>query len=136
LSSLPSPAHLLPPLLLLPLLPYADSLWPYCLPARLLPPLLLLLLLLLLPHADSLCLDCLPLPSAAASAAASAASCRLAVSPPPSPTHLLPPQVREVIHDFHNSRYATCFAALEALRPVIACDIHLHDHATTLYRCV
>jgi hypothetical protein len=50
--------------------------------------------------------------------------------------HLLLLQVREVIHDFHNSRYATCFAALEALRPVIACDIHLHDHATTLYRCV
>jgi hypothetical protein len=43
-------------------------------------------------------------------------------------------QVREIIHDFHNSRYATCFAALEALRPVIACDIHLHDHATALYR--
>lgn len=43
-------------------------------------------------------------------------------------------QVREVVHDFYNSRYATCFSQLEALRPVIAVDIHLHDHAAALYR--
>ncbi|WIA41006.1 hypothetical protein OEZ86_004647 [Tetradesmus obliquus] len=46
------------------------------------------------------------------------------------------PEVREIVNDFHNSRYATCFAALEALRPAIACDIHLHDHAAALYRQV
>lgn len=45
-------------------------------------------------------------------------------------------QVREVVHDFYNSRYATCFAQLEALRPILACDIHLHDHLNTLYRDV
>eukprot|EP00775_Hariotina_reticulata_P007615 gene7612-7817_t len=44
------------------------------------------------------------------------------------------PEVREVIHNFYNSRYATCFTQLEALRPVLSCDIHLHDHAAALYR--
>lgn len=37
-----------------------------------------------------------------------------------------------MVHDFYNSRYATCFAQLEALRPVLAADIHLHDHVKTL----
>lgn len=39
-----------------------------------------------------------------------------------------------MVHDFYNSRYATCFAQLEALRPVLACDVHLYDHMTALYR--
>ncbi len=41
----------------------------------------------------------------------------------------LHPQVRDLIHDFHNSRYASCLAHLAALRPALALDIHLHDHA-------
>lgn len=39
------------------------------------------------------------------------------------------PQVRDLIHDFYNSRYASCLAHLAALRPALALDIHLHDHA-------
>jgi COP9 signalosome complex subunit 1 len=45
---------------------------------------------------------------------------------------LLPLQVRDMVHDFYNSRYATCFAALEALKPILAIDIHLHDHVKAL----
>lgn len=37
-----------------------------------------------------------------------------------------------MVHDFYNSRYATCFAALEALKPQLAVDIHLHDHVKAL----
>jgi COP9 signalosome complex subunit 1 len=42
--------------------------------------------------------------------------------------------VRDIVHDFYNSRYATCFAALESLRPQLAVDIHLHDHVAALLR--
>lgn len=38
-------------------------------------------------------------------------------------------QVRDLISDFYNSRYASCLAHLAALRPALALDIHLHDHA-------
>lgn len=41
-------------------------------------------------------------------------------------------QVRDMVHDFYNSRYATCFAALEALKPMLSIDIHLHDHVKAL----
>jgi COP9 signalosome complex subunit 1 len=41
-------------------------------------------------------------------------------------------QVRDMVHDFYNSRYATCFAALESLKPLLAMDIHLHDHVKAL----
>lgn len=41
-------------------------------------------------------------------------------------------QVRDVVHDFYNSRYATCFSQLEALKPALAIDIHLHDHVKAL----
>lgn len=37
-----------------------------------------------------------------------------------------------MVHDFYNSRYATCFAALESLKPLLAMDIHLHDHVKAL----
>ncbi len=40
--------------------------------------------------------------------------------------------MRDIVHDFYNSRYATCFAALEALKPSLAMDIHLHDHVKGL----
>lgn len=42
------------------------------------------------------------------------------------------PEVRDMVHDFYNSRYATCFAALEALKPQLSVDIHLHDHVKAL----
>lgn len=43
-----------------------------------------------------------------------------------------PWQVRDMVHDFYNSCYATCFAALESLKPLLAMDIHLHDHVKAL----
>ena len=42
-------------------------------------------------------------------------------------------QVRELIHDFHASRYASCLKYLEQLRPTLALDVHLHDHVDKLY---
>lgn len=50
------------------------------------------------------------------------------------PPCLSQPQVREIVHDFYHSRYGRCFAALEALRPQLAVDIHLHDHTPALLR--
>lgn len=37
--------------------------------------------------------------------------------------------MRDLISDFYNSRYSSCLAHLKALRPALALDIHLHDHA-------
>ena len=43
------------------------------------------------------------------------------------------PQVREAVHDFFHSRYASCLAHLEKLRPDLLLDLHLHDHVKQLY---
>ncbi|CAA7410875.1 unnamed protein product [Spirodela intermedia] len=45
----------------------------------------------------------------------------------------LVPEVRELIHDFYASRYASCLEYLENLRGNLLLDIHLHDHVETLY---
>ncbi|XP_078445627.1 COP9 signalosome complex subunit 1 isoform X2 [Wolffia australiana] len=45
----------------------------------------------------------------------------------------LVPEVRELIHDFYASRYASCLDYLENLRGNLMLDIHLHDHVETLY---
>eukprot|EP00270_Netrium_digitus_P022111 TRINITY_DN977_c0_g1_i1.p1 TRINITY_DN977_c0_g1~~TRINITY_DN977_c0_g1_i1.p1 ORF type:complete len:449 (-),score=121.18 TRINITY_DN977_c0_g1_i1:57-1403(-) len=45
----------------------------------------------------------------------------------------LVPEVRELIHDFHASRYASCLNYLQKLKPSLMWDIHLHDHVNTLY---
>lgn len=44
------------------------------------------------------------------------------------------PDVRELINDFHNSRYSACLACLERMRPQLALDIHLHGHVESLYQ--
>merc|ERR1712137_1438581 len=43
------------------------------------------------------------------------------------------PEVRELVHDFYASRYASCLAYLEKLKPDLMLDIHLHAHVGTLY---
>jgi len=43
------------------------------------------------------------------------------------------PQVREAVHDFFHSKYASCLALLEKLKPDLLMDIHLHDHVAQLY---
>ncbi|KAK1322585.1 COP9 signalosome complex subunit 1 [Acorus calamus] len=48
----------------------------------------------------------------------------------------LVPEVRELIHDFYASRYATCLEYLENLKETLLLDIHLHDHVETLYTLI
>ena len=43
------------------------------------------------------------------------------------------PQVREALHDFFHSRYASCLALLDKLKPDLLLDLHLHDHVEQLY---
>jgi len=43
------------------------------------------------------------------------------------------PEVRELVHDFYGSRYASCLKYLEKLRPDLLLDIHLREHVVTLY---
>eukprot|EP00249_Psilotum_nudum_P022508 c28543_g1_i4 orf=536-1432(+) len=45
----------------------------------------------------------------------------------------LVPEVRELIHDFYASRYASCLGYLQKLKPNLLLDIHLYDHVETLY---
>ena len=37
-------------------------------------------------------------------------------------------QVREAVHDFYLSRYASCLDHLAKLRADLCLDLHLHDH--------
>ena len=46
--------------------------------------------------------------------------------PPPS-------QLRDLIKDFYNSRYASCLSALDTLMPSLLLDMHLGSHAAALY---
>jgi len=48
----------------------------------------------------------------------------------------LTPEVRELIHDFYNSRYASCLNYLEKLKPSLLLDIHLHEHVNFLYQSI
>lgn len=41
-------------------------------------------------------------------------------------------QLREVINDFYNSKYAPCIAGLERLRAALRLDVHLWDHVESL----
>jgi len=45
----------------------------------------------------------------------------------------LVPEVRELTHDFYNSRYASCLKILDKLKADLLLDLHLHDHVETLY---
>ncbi|KAL6981884.1 COP9/signalosome complex subunit Csn1 [Sarracenia purpurea var. burkii] len=42
-------------------------------------------------------------------------------------------EVRELIHDFYSSHYASCLDYLGSLKANLLLDIHLHDHVETLY---
>ena len=56
---------------------------------------------------------------------------------PPSPRqHHPPPQVRELIHHFHESRYAACLAGLDRLRPAAELDLHLREHVGPLWDAI
>ncbi|KAA8545696.1 hypothetical protein F0562_020853 [Nyssa sinensis] len=45
----------------------------------------------------------------------------------------LVPEVRELIHDFYSSHYASCLDYLGSLKANLMLDIHLHDHVEILY---
>ncbi|XAR63100.1 hypothetical protein NMG60_11022924 [Bertholletia excelsa] len=45
----------------------------------------------------------------------------------------LVPEVRELIHDFYSSHYASCLDYLGNLKANLLLDIHLHDHVEKLY---
>ncbi|KAL4586051.1 hypothetical protein LXL04_010682 [Taraxacum kok-saghyz] len=45
----------------------------------------------------------------------------------------LVPEVRELIHDFYSSHYASCLDYLGNLKANLMLDIHLHDHLEILY---
>ncbi|KAE9463083.1 hypothetical protein C3L33_05005, partial [Rhododendron williamsianum] len=45
----------------------------------------------------------------------------------------LVPEVRELIHNFYSSHYASCLDYLGSLKANLLLDIHLHDHVETLY---
>ncbi|RVW32636.1 COP9 signalosome complex subunit 1 [Vitis vinifera] len=45
----------------------------------------------------------------------------------------LVPEVRELIHDFYSSHYASCLDYLGNLKTNLLLDIHLHDHVEMLY---
>jgi len=45
----------------------------------------------------------------------------------------LTPEIRELINDFHSSRYASCLKVLERLKPSLQLDIHLHEHVESLF---
>eukprot|EP01137_Pigoraptor_chileana_P002979 Opistho-2@42535 len=46
----------------------------------------------------------------------------------------LVPEVREIIHDFYASRYASMLKHMATLKEDLLLDIHLHDHVTALYK--
>lgn len=48
----------------------------------------------------------------------------------------LVPNVREVVHDFHSSRYALCLGALAELKNDLLMDLHLAEHVEELYEMI
>ena len=45
-------------------------------------------------------------------------------------------QVREMLHDFYSSRYASCLSLLEKIQSALHLDIHLQRHAKELSTAV
>ena len=44
--------------------------------------------------------------------------------------------LREVLHNFYNSKYTACFSTLDNVRSTLALDIHLGAHIDALYECI
>ena len=42
--------------------------------------------------------------------------------------------IREVVNDFYNSKYTSCFATLDGMREALTLDIHLGAHIDALYK--
>jgi COP9 signalosome complex subunit 1 len=45
----------------------------------------------------------------------------------------LVPEIRDIVHDFYNSKYGSCLTALDKIRGDLQLDLHLHDHVNSLY---
>eukprot|EP01006_Ploeotia_vitrea_P059358 TRINITY_DN71_c0_g1_i1.p1 TRINITY_DN71_c0_g1~~TRINITY_DN71_c0_g1_i1.p1 ORF type:complete len:437 (+),score=42.18 TRINITY_DN71_c0_g1_i1:46-1356(+) len=48
----------------------------------------------------------------------------------------LVPEVRELIKDFYDSKYATCLSALDKLKDNLLIDIHLRQHVEHIYNTI
>jgi len=46
------------------------------------------------------------------------------------------PEVRELVADFYNSKYASCLKYLKKLKPDLLLDLHLHDHVESLLEAI
>jgi len=46
------------------------------------------------------------------------------------------PEVRELVHDFYNSKYASCLEYLRKLKPDLLLDLHLHDHVESIFEAI
>jgi COP9 signalosome complex subunit 1 len=46
----------------------------------------------------------------------------------------LTPDIKDMIHDFYSSQYASCLQKLDKLKPVLLLDLHLSDHMEGLYQ--
>jgi len=46
----------------------------------------------------------------------------------------LVPEIRELINDFYESRYASCLKVLDKLKPSFLLDIYLHEHVESIYQ--
>ena len=44
--------------------------------------------------------------------------------------------MRELIHAFYNSQYASALRLMDALRPSLALDLHLAEHCAPLYAAI
>eukprot|EP00873_Tetraselmis_striata_P032937 jgi/Tetstr1/453201/TSEL_040218.t1 len=48
----------------------------------------------------------------------------------------LVPEVREMIHDYYNSRYASCLKYLDSIRPSLMLDMYLADCVKAMYKSI
>lgn len=48
----------------------------------------------------------------------------------------LVPDMREIILDFHNSRFTRCLQTMDKIKPELMLDIHLHEHVEILFRMI
>lgn len=46
------------------------------------------------------------------------------------------PEMREILSDFYQSRYAAVLSGLDRLKPLLLLDMHLHQHVQRLYKSI
>jgi COP9 signalosome complex subunit 1 len=46
------------------------------------------------------------------------------------------PAMRDLVNDFHGSKYKKLFDGMDDAKPVLELDLHLHDHVESLYAAI